>query len=95
MHPALLLMHPGSKSRPRTLPSLPSAPPRWEALEHALRAVAEAGGNMTAYREDIWKQGRWLWWAGPGGRVQEAGKGRFTQMSCANATFGGGEGGGG
>lgn len=64
------------------LPPPPSCSCSWRALEVALRTAVDAGGDAAAYRQQRWKQGKWWWWMGPGGTMQLAGKGRFTQMRC-------------
>ncbi len=67
----------------------PSHACSWRALEVTLRTAVDAGGDMAAYRQQRWKQGKWWWWLGPGGTMQLAGKGRFTQMRCPPSMAGG------
>ena len=38
----------------------------WGALDALLRQIADAGGNMTLYRQQYWKSGRWRLRMGPG-----------------------------
>jgi len=69
---------------PAVLPAcllLPVCLRRWEALEHVLQTAIEVAGDMSDYRQR-WKEGRWWWWLGAGGRLQQAGPGRFTHMRC-------------
>lgn len=72
-----------------TDPTFPSRTCSWRALEVVLRTAVDAGGNVTAYRQRRWKQGKWWWWLGPGGAMQLAGKGRFTHMRCPPGMAGG------
>lgn len=59
----------------------------WGVLREVLEAVAEAGGDVEAYRQR-WKDGTWWWWMLPGGRLQHAGPpegSRFSLMRCPNS----------
>jgi hypothetical protein len=56
---------------------------RWEALEEALAAVVDAGGDMRAYWKR-WHQGKW-WWFSTAEQTVYAGPGRSQTCKKARA----------
>ena len=58
---------------------------RWEALEAALQAVVDTGGDMPAYRQR-WKEGKW-WWLSTSNQTVYAGK--DLAQTCKKARAGG------
>ena len=56
---------------------------RWEALEEALGAVVDTGGDMRAYWKR-WQQGKW-WWFVNAKQTVHAGPGRSQTCKKARA----------
>ena len=54
---------------------------RWEALETALRAVVDTGGDMKAYGQR-WNEGSW-WWLST--RSQTVPAGPNQRQTCSKA----------